>query len=241
MEESKSYRLILEHSHGSQGPRWGVERFGRQTGLPMLIGFLGSNCGNIALTVLGESKRRLSTSCVSCSGSLSMCTCLSLPLFLRVFLYFSGLLIVLSLFQLSVPLDTYNCSALHSAAISFALILYILYLSINFSMMSRVESGASIDTSSPGQQLNSVQKRYIQLCKDQYTTLGQNFSKRVKQCSEWIHVGGPCYYFSKMTSMESLRSRDSCAEMGGHLTTLHTIEQHVHQNVCVCVCDHRMK
>uniref|UniRef100_A0A8D3AE51 C-type lectin domain-containing protein n=1 Tax=Scophthalmus maximus TaxID=52904 RepID=A0A8D3AE51_SCOMX len=112
-------------------------RFGRQTGLPMLIGFLGSNCGNIALTVL--------------------------------------------------------------------------------------ESGASIDTSSPGQQLNSVQKRYIQLCKDPSTPPWQ--------CSEWIHVGGPCYYFSKMTSMESLRSRDSCAEMGGHLTTLHTIEQHMYTAV----------
>lgn len=144
--------------------------------------------------------------------------------------------------------------------------------------MSRVESGASIDTSSPGQQLNSVQKRYIQLCKDPSTPpwartfqrevarsmqiehvhdlhsllpliysvlhpfcLVLSLSLTVKQCSEWIHVGGPCYYFSKMTSMESLRSRDSCAEMGGHLTTLHTIEQHVHQNVCVCVCDHRMK
>uniref|UniRef100_A0A3B4Z9U7 C-type lectin domain containing 1 n=1 Tax=Seriola lalandi dorsalis TaxID=1841481 RepID=A0A3B4Z9U7_SERLL len=87
---------------------------------------------------------------------------------------------------------------------------------------------ASVDSSSPGQKLNSVHRRYIQLCKN-YTALGLSCSKTVKQCSEcpegWLHVGDQCYYFSS-DKLDWLKSRDSCAEMGGHLTILHTVEQH---------------
>ncbi|KAM9310652.1 CD209 antigen-like protein C [Pholidichthys leucotaenia] len=76
--------------------------------------------------------------------------------------------------------------------------------------------------------LKSMQRRYIQLC-DDYTALGQSCSKTVKQCREcpggWLHVGNHCYYFSS-DKLDWLNSRDSCEEMGSHLTILHTIEQH---------------
>ncbi|XP_022612388.1 C-type lectin domain family 4 member E-like [Seriola dumerili] len=95
-------------------------------------------------------------------------------------------------------------------------------------LIGRPQPGASVDSSSPGQKLNSVHRRYIQLCKD-YTALGLSCSKTVKQCSEcpegWLHVGDQCYYFSS-DKLDWLKSRDSCAEMGGHLTILHTVEQH---------------
>ncbi|XP_047455413.1 C-type lectin domain family 4 member E [Mugil cephalus] len=76
--------------------------------------------------------------------------------------------------------------------------------------------------------LKSVQQRYIHLCED-YTALGQNCSKTVKRCREcpegWLHVGNQCYYFSS-DKLDWLNSRDSCEEMGSHLTILHTMEQH---------------
>ncbi|KAL3980545.1 NF-kappa-B inhibitor delta [Sarotherodon galilaeus] len=76
--------------------------------------------------------------------------------------------------------------------------------------------------------LKSMQRRYIQLCED-YTALGQDCSKTVKQCREcpegWLHIGNQCYYFSN-DRLDWVKSRDSCEEMGSHLTILHTVEQH---------------
>ncbi|XP_072250087.1 CD209 antigen-like protein C [Leuresthes tenuis] len=87
--------------------------------------------------------------------------------------------------------------------------------------------GAPLDSPSLG--LKSVQRRYIQLCED-YVALGHSCSKTVKQCREcpegWLHIGNQCYYFSG-DKLDWPKSRDSCEEMGGHLTILHTMEQHV--------------
>lgn len=95
-------------------------------------------------------------------------------------------------------------------------------------LIGRPVPGAPLDSSSLGFKLNSVQKRYIQLCED-YTALGQSCSKTVKQCracpEQWIQVGDQCYFFSS-NKLDWLQSRDSCAEMGSHLTILHTMEQH---------------
>uniref|UniRef100_A0AAQ4P2H8 C-type lectin domain containing 1 n=1 Tax=Gasterosteus aculeatus aculeatus TaxID=481459 RepID=A0AAQ4P2H8_GASAC len=50
--------------------------------------------------------------------------------------------------------------------------------------------------------------------------------KRCRDCPEgWLHAGDQCYYFSN-DKLDWLKSRDSCADMGGHLTILHTMEQH---------------
>lgn len=70
--------------------------------------------------------------------------------------------------------------------------------------------------------------------------LSCSFSLTVKQCREcpegWLHIGNQCYYFSN-DRLDWVRSRDSCEEMGSHLTILHTIEQHVCKLMCfVCVC-----
>ncbi|XP_044065012.1 CD209 antigen-like protein A isoform X2 [Siniperca chuatsi] len=95
-------------------------------------------------------------------------------------------------------------------------------------LIGRLVPGAHLDSSSLGLKLTSVQRRYIQLCED-YTALGQSCSKTVKQCKEcpegWLHVGDQCYHFSS-DKLDWLKSRDSCAEMGSHLTILHTMEQH---------------
>ncbi|XP_051262128.1 C-type lectin domain family 4 member E isoform X1 [Dicentrarchus labrax] len=88
--------------------------------------------------------------------------------------------------------------------------------------------GAPQDSSTLGLKLTSVQRRFIQLCED-YTALGQSCSKTVKPCKQcpegWLHVGDQCYYFST-DKLDWLKSRDSCADMGSHLTILHTMEQH---------------
>ncbi|KAM8869335.1 C-type lectin domain family 4 member E [Spinachia spinachia] len=95
-------------------------------------------------------------------------------------------------------------------------------------LVGRPGPGAPLDPSSLGWKLNSAQRRYTQLCND-YTALGGSCSKTVKQCRDcpegWLHVGDQCYYFSN-DRLDWLRSRDSCADMGGHLTILHTMEQH---------------
>ncbi|XP_054477643.1 CD209 antigen-like protein E isoform X2 [Anoplopoma fimbria] len=95
-------------------------------------------------------------------------------------------------------------------------------------LIGRPVPAAPLDSSSLGFKLNSVQRRYIQLC-DDYTALGQSCSKTVKQCREcpvgWFHVGDQCYYISN-DKLDWLKSRDSCADMGSHLTILHTMEQH---------------
>ncbi|KAL7394298.1 hypothetical protein ABVT39_023752 [Epinephelus coioides] len=95
-------------------------------------------------------------------------------------------------------------------------------------LIGRPVPSAPLDSSSLGFKLNSVQKRYIQLCED-YTALGQSCSKTVKQCracpEQWIQIGDQCYSFSS-NKLDWLQSRDSCAEMGSHLTILHTMEQH---------------
>ncbi|KAM6968315.1 C-type lectin domain family 4 member E-like [Aplochiton taeniatus] len=76
--------------------------------------------------------------------------------------------------------------------------------------------------------LNSVQSRYVRLC-DDYIQLADGCSKTVKKCREcpegWMHTGDKCYYFSN-DKKDWLGSRDSCTEMGSHLTILHTHEQH---------------
>nr|QCL09081.1 macrophage-inducible C-type lectin [Lutjanus peru] len=85
-----------------------------------------------------------------------------------------------------------------------------------------------LDSSPLGLKLASLRRRYIQLCED-YTAQGQNCSKPVKQCGEcpegWLHIGDQCYHFSR-DKLDWLKSRDSCEEMGAHLTILHTMEQH---------------
>ncbi|XP_032374707.1 CD209 antigen-like protein E isoform X2 [Etheostoma spectabile] len=95
-------------------------------------------------------------------------------------------------------------------------------------LIGRPVPGASLDSSSLGFKLNSMQRRYIQLCED-YTALGQSCSKTVKKCSEcpdgWRQFGDQCYHFSG-DKLDWLKSRDSCAEMGSHLIILHTMEQH---------------
>ncbi|XP_070767550.1 CD209 antigen-like protein C [Enoplosus armatus] len=95
-------------------------------------------------------------------------------------------------------------------------------------LIGRPVPGAPLDSAPLNLKLTLVQRRYIQLCED-YTALGQSCSKTVKQCREcpegWLHVGDQCYHFSS-DKLDWLRSRDSCAEMGSHLTILHTIEQH---------------
>nr|XP_020466445.1 C-type lectin domain family 4 member E-like [Monopterus albus] len=95
-------------------------------------------------------------------------------------------------------------------------------------LTGRSTPGTPLDSSSLSMKVNSVQKRYLQLCKD-YTTLGQSCSKTVKACQEcpegWLQIGGQCYFFSN-DKLDWPKSKDSCVEMGGHLTILHTIEQH---------------
>lgn len=67
----------------------------------------------------------------------------------------------------------------------------------------------------------------------------RSFSLTVKQCREcpdgWLHIGNQCYYFSN-DKLDWMKSRDSCEEMGSHLTILHTIEQHVCKLMTVCMC-----
>ncbi|XP_003450639.1 C-type lectin domain family 4 member E [Oreochromis niloticus] len=96
-------------------------------------------------------------------------------------------------------------------------------------LISRPVPPAPLESSSSSALgLKSMQRRYIQLCED-YTALGQDCSKTVKQCREcpegWLHIGNQCYYFSN-DRLDWVKSRDSCEEMGSHLTILHTVEQH---------------
>ncbi|XP_029022458.1 C-type lectin domain family 4 member E isoform X2 [Betta splendens] len=76
--------------------------------------------------------------------------------------------------------------------------------------------------------VNLVQKRYVQLCED-YAALGQSCSRTVQPCAEcpagWRQLSDQCYYFSS-DKLDWLRSKASCEEMGGHLTILHSMEQH---------------
>lgn len=95
-------------------------------------------------------------------------------------------------------------------------------------LFSRPTPGTPLDSAALALKLNSAQRRYVQLCAD-YTDLGQNCSTKVKKCREcpegWLHIGDQCYYFSG-DKLDWLKSRDSCTEMGSHLTILHTVEQH---------------
>uniref|UniRef100_A0A7N6FI86 C-type lectin domain-containing protein n=1 Tax=Anabas testudineus TaxID=64144 RepID=A0A7N6FI86_ANATE len=51
----------------------------------------------------------------------------------------------------------------------------------------------------------------------------------VQQCREcpagWLHLDNQCYFFSS-DKLDWLKSRASCEEMGGHLSILHSVEQH---------------
>ncbi|XP_026173337.1 C-type lectin domain family 4 member E-like isoform X2 [Mastacembelus armatus] len=81
-------------------------------------------------------------------------------------------------------------------------------------LMGSPNPGAHLDSSSLTLKMSSVQKRYLQLF------------KQCRECPEgWLHVGDQCYFFSN-DKLDWLKSRDSCEEMGSHLTILHTIEQH---------------
>nr|XP_040021768.1 C-type lectin domain family 4 member E isoform X1 [Gasterosteus aculeatus aculeatus] len=104
-------------------------------------------------------------------------------------------------------------------------------------LVGRPVPGAPLDSPSLGFKLNSARTRYARLCED-YSALGQSCSKtvlalfissivkRCRDCPEgWLHAGDQCYYFSN-DKLDWLKSRDSCADMGGHLTILHTMEQH---------------
>uniref|UniRef100_A0A7N6ASX8 C-type lectin domain-containing protein n=1 Tax=Anabas testudineus TaxID=64144 RepID=A0A7N6ASX8_ANATE len=79
-----------------------------------------------------------------------------------------------------------------------------------------------------GAGLNSMQRRYVQLCED-YSALGRSCSRTVQQCREcpagWLHLDNQCYFFSS-DKLDWLKSRASCEEMGGHLSILHSVEQH---------------
>ncbi|XP_029307949.1 CD209 antigen-like protein E [Cottoperca gobio] len=101
-------------------------------------------------------------------------------------------------------------------------------IALSVLLITRSVPGAPLDSSSLGFKLTSVQRRYLDLC-DDYSALGQSCLKTVKQCREcpegWLHVGDQCYYFSR-NKLDWLKSRESCAEMGSHLTILHTMEQH---------------
>ncbi|XP_046703210.1 CD209 antigen-like protein E [Silurus meridionalis] len=77
--------------------------------------------------------------------------------------------------------------------------------------------------------LSALQERFSLLCYD-YTSLGKTCSTQVKPCMPcpdgWRHTEGKCYYFSN-DKLDWIRSKESCASMGSHLTILHTHEQHV--------------
>ncbi|KAK2830962.1 hypothetical protein Q5P01_018893 [Channa striata] len=94
-------------------------------------------------------------------------------------------------------------------------------------LLIRMDRGASSD-SSLLLKVNSLQKRYIQLC-DAYSSLGKSCSQTVEQCREcpaaWLHVGDQCYFFSS-DKLDWTKSKASCQEMGAHLTILHSMEQH---------------
>ncbi|XP_026205644.1 CD209 antigen-like protein E [Anabas testudineus] len=94
-------------------------------------------------------------------------------------------------------------------------------------LIRRPEPGASSDTALR-LQVNSMQRRYVQLCED-YSALGRSCSRTVQQCREcpagWLHLDNQCYFFSS-DKLDWLKSRASCEEMGGHLSILHSVEQH---------------
>ncbi|XP_056141808.1 CD209 antigen-like protein E isoform X2 [Lampris incognitus] len=95
-------------------------------------------------------------------------------------------------------------------------------------VLNRPVPGTPLGSAALALKLNSLHGRYIQLCGD-YTNLGQSCSKKVKKCREcpedWLHIGDKCYHFSD-DKLDWLKSRDSCTEMGSHLTILHAMEQH---------------
>ncbi|KAK7157598.1 hypothetical protein R3I93_008940 [Phoxinus phoxinus] len=76
--------------------------------------------------------------------------------------------------------------------------------------------------------LTTMQERFSRLCSE-YTTLGQTCSKQVIKCrpcpEDWIHLEERCYFFSE-DKLDWQHSKESCASMGGHLTILHSHEQH---------------
>ncbi|KAG1947722.1 COP9 signalosome complex subunit 7a [Pimephales promelas] len=76
--------------------------------------------------------------------------------------------------------------------------------------------------------LTTMQERFSRLCSE-YTTLGQTCSKPVIKCrpcpENWMHLEERCYFFSE-DKLDWQHSKESCASMGGHLTILHSHEQH---------------
>nr|AAI53394.1 Si:ch211-154o6.6 protein [Danio rerio] len=76
--------------------------------------------------------------------------------------------------------------------------------------------------------LTATQERFSRLCSE-YTNLGQACSKSVIKCrpcpEDWMHLSEKCYYFSD-DKLDWQHSKESCASMGGHLTILHSHEQH---------------
>uniref|UniRef100_A0A672KVN9 CD209 antigen-like protein C n=2 Tax=Sinocyclocheilus grahami TaxID=75366 RepID=A0A672KVN9_SINGR len=77
--------------------------------------------------------------------------------------------------------------------------------------------------------LTAMQERFSRLCSE-YTTLGQTCSKLVIKCrpcpEDWLHLEGRCYFFSE-DKLDWQHSKDSCASMGGHLSILHSHQQHL--------------
>ncbi|KAF4103302.1 hepatic lectin [Onychostoma macrolepis] len=76
--------------------------------------------------------------------------------------------------------------------------------------------------------LTAMQERFSRLCSE-YTTLGNTCSKPVIKCrpcpEDWLHLEGRCYFFSE-DKLDWQHSKESCASMGGHLTILHSHQQH---------------
>nr|QLC27663.1 C-type lectin receptor-like protein [Carassius auratus] len=76
--------------------------------------------------------------------------------------------------------------------------------------------------------LTAMQERFSRLCSE-YTTLGQTCSKPVIKCrpcpEDWLHLEGRCYFFSD-GKLDWQHSKESCASMGGHLSILHSHQQH---------------
>ncbi|XP_065101862.2 CD209 antigen-like protein C isoform X2 [Paramisgurnus dabryanus] len=76
--------------------------------------------------------------------------------------------------------------------------------------------------------LTAMEERFSRLC-SVYTTLGKACSKPGIQCmpcpENWLHLEGRCYFFSD-DKLDWQHSKESCASMGGHLTILHSHEQH---------------
>uniref|UniRef100_A0A673JBP8 Hepatic lectin-like n=1 Tax=Sinocyclocheilus rhinocerous TaxID=307959 RepID=A0A673JBP8_9TELE len=79
--------------------------------------------------------------------------------------------------------------------------------------------------------LTAMQEHFSRLCSE-YTTLGQTCSKPGEEtnifvpCPEdWLQLEGRCYFFSE-DKLDWQHSKESCASMGGHLSILHSHQQH---------------